>query len=235
MTYDAVIFDLFGTLVHNLPVKDYQRLMRDLSDAVGAPCQDFARVWGEKLDDRMVGKFGGVEGNIACVCETLGFLPDPTRLTEAARIRVEFSRRNLATRKNVVETLRSLRSLGCRVGLITDCTDEIPLLWPETPFADLIEHPVFSCSVGVKKPDPRIYRLACEGLGVAPQKCLYIGDGCSDELTGAVREGMEAALILPADPDGYDHLRGDARKWTGAAISNLEDVVELLGRKQEER
>jgi len=228
MRYEAVIFDLFGTLAVNLPTDEYSRLLREIAALVEVPGDDFARAWVEKMDDRMVGKFGGGAGNIAAACSQLGLEPDPVGLREAVRIRQEFTRRNLQPRQNALKTLRTLRSLGLMVGLISDCTDEVPTLWDQTPFAELIDHPLFSCSVGVKKPDPSIYHLACEGLGVVPEKCLYIGDGASDELDGATHVGMDAALILPEGSDDYDRLRSDAWTWMGPVIADLSEVTGLL-------
>ncbi|MBM3622053.1 MAG: HAD-IA family hydrolase [Alphaproteobacteria bacterium] len=40
----------------------------------------------------------------------------------------------------------------------------------------LFEHVVESSKLGMRKPDPRIYRHACDLLGVAPQACVYLDD-----------------------------------------------------------
>lgn len=40
----------------------------------------------------------------------------------------------------------------------------------------LFEHVVESSRLGMRKPDPRIYRHACELLGVAPDRCVYLDD-----------------------------------------------------------
>jgi putative hydrolase of the HAD superfamily len=40
----------------------------------------------------------------------------------------------------------------------------------------LFEHVVESSRLGMRKPDPRIYRHACELLGVAPEACIYLDD-----------------------------------------------------------
>ena len=84
---------------------------------------------------------------------------------------------------------------GFRIGLVTDCSWETVLLWPETPLPPYFDSTVFSCAVGMRKPDPRIYALACDQLGLAPERCLYVGDGDSDELAGAERVGMTALRI----------------------------------------
>ena len=41
----------------------------------------------------------------------------------------------------------------------------------------MIDEPVFSCVVGLCKPDPRIYRLALERLSVQAEESLFVGDG----------------------------------------------------------
>jgi len=40
----------------------------------------------------------------------------------------------------------------------------------------LFEHVVESSKLNIRKPDPRIYRHACELLGVAPEACIYLDD-----------------------------------------------------------
>ena len=38
------------------------------------------------------------------------------------------------------------------------------------------DHVIESSKAGVRKPDPRIYRMMCEALGVAPAECVYLDD-----------------------------------------------------------
>ncbi len=80
----------------------------------------------------------------------------------------------------------------------------------------------------MKKPDPRIYRIATDQLGVEPETCLYIGDGSSGELTGAAQVGMHPILLnLPENnPDAHQI---DKEDWNGPAISSLSEVLMLVG------
>jgi putative hydrolase of the HAD superfamily len=89
----------------------------------------------------------------------------------------------------------------------------------------LIDEAILSCSVGMKKSDPRIYELACQRLQVSPDRCLYVGDGGSSELTGATEMGMHAVLIrAPYD----DTIGGYREEWPGQRISTLSEVLALL-------
>jgi putative hydrolase of the HAD superfamily len=95
----------------------------------------------------------------------------------------------------------------------------VPVLWPETQFHGLFDAEVFSCSVGLRKPDPRIYLLACEQLGVEPREAVFVGDGANDELAGAERVGMGAILFERSDYEG---------DWPGRRIRALPELLELL-------
>ena len=140
-------------------------------------------------------------------------------------MRFEYSRLALIPRPGTIDALKRLRELGKKIGLISDCGGDIPVLWPETPFAELIDEAVLSCTVGLRKPDPRIYELACDRLGVSPDRCLYVGDGGSNELTGADAAGMHAVLIRASYDDEADERR---EAWAGLRISSLSEVLAII-------
>jgi epoxide hydrolase-like predicted phosphatase len=61
-------------------------------------------------------------------------------------------------------------------------------------FADLTDVIVYSHEVGVAKPDPRIYRLACERLAVAPEDTIFLDD-VEENVEGASAVGIRAILF----------------------------------------
>jgi putative hydrolase of the HAD superfamily len=58
----------------------------------------------------------------------------------------------------------------------------------------LFEVVIESSKVGVRKPDPAIYRMMCETLGVAPAACLYLDD-LGINCKGAAEVGMTAIKV----------------------------------------
>jgi putative hydrolase of the HAD superfamily len=62
----------------------------------------------------------------------------------------------------------------------------------------LFEHVVESSKLGFRKPDPRIYRYACDLLGVAPKRCIYLDD-LGVNLKPARAMGMRTIKV--GDPD----------------------------------
>lgn len=213
----AVLFDLYETLV------DYdEATSRAFSDSMaellGQPQHEFARTWRSGRPLRETGPLG------TYLLETLGL--DAQQATAVTQRRQAWSRKLLAhPRAGAVETLRELRTRGLVTGMITVCSDDVPAVWNETPFAELFDAVVFSCLVGLRKPDPRIYLLACERLGVQPEDAVFVGDGANDELAGAERVGMRAILIHRAEHDPASH---EVAEWRGPRVTQLPQLLELL-------
>jgi putative hydrolase of the HAD superfamily len=145
---------------------------------------------------------------------------------ELAALRLESTRPLLKPRPGTLETLAELRRRGYALGLITVCSEDVERLWEETPFADMFDAAVFSCSVGLRKPDPRIYHLALDELGVDPGEAIFVGDGANDELAGAERVGMRAVLI---HREGEEPQWDEVRDWQGPRITEIPQVLSHLG------
>ncbi len=78
-----------------------------------------------------------------------------------------------------------------------------------------------SSVVGVAKPDPRIFEIALDRLGVPADRAIHVGDTPAADCAGALAAGITPILIDPHhDHEDYDGLR----------VKCLEEVAELLGR-----
>jgi epoxide hydrolase-like predicted phosphatase len=115
-----------------------------------------------------------------------------------------------SVRAEVVDFCRSVRSLGLRTGLLTNNAREFEDFWkPLLPLDELFDDVVDSSEVGMRKPDPRIYELALERLGVPAERAVFVDDAPGN-VEGARRVGMRAVLMGPlrADvPAALDELR----------------------------
>lgn len=229
MSYRAVIFDLFGTLVPFFNPEPYRESLLAMADALGLDHEAFLQQWAyDTLAARMGGELATVEAGLAEIARALGASPTPEQIARATRLRLDYYRTTLRPWPDAVPTLRALKALGLRLGLISDCSCEAPLLWAETPLAALIDGPVFSCSEGLRKPDRRLYDLACRRLGVAPAECIYVGDGFGGELGGARAAGMEAVLITPPGEVGIAGAESEAATWTGPRVRTLGELLQVV-------
>jgi putative hydrolase of the HAD superfamily len=91
----------------------------------------------------------------------------------------------------MVDAVAALRAAGVPTALVTnqfgrDCYRGFDL----DAIADVV---VISCDVGVRKPSRRIYAVACERLGLAPELCVMVDD-IQHNLDGAARLGIAGVL-----------------------------------------
>jgi putative hydrolase of the HAD superfamily len=210
----AVVFDLWDTLV-DWPVDGWADVQRRVAERLGLEEERFVELWRETYDIRQTGPLGDA-------LRALG--GDEAATGDVLTLRRDFTRTALAPRPGAVDTLVELRRRGFLLGMISVCSEEVAELWDGTAFAELIDSAVFSCSVGLRKPDPRIYRLCLEELGVEPEESLFVGDGANDELAGAERVGMRAVLIHRA---GQEPIWEEARAFEGPRITSIPEVLEL--------
>ena len=124
-----------------------------------------------------------------------------------------------------VETISQLKTKVQKIGLLSNCSAETIIVWDETPFKSIFDITVFSCTVGLMKPDPRIYHLALEKLRVKPHECLYIADGMDGELKAAAAVGMTPVRISFPHANKNDPYLED---WHGATITSLNEVLDLV-------
>lgn len=222
--FRAVLFDFFGTLT--LPVRR-GRHHAAVANLLNCPPDTLVEVLDRSFYLRASGALGDAVSTLRWVCERAGGRVSTAGLRAACSARVAAVRADTRLRPEAVPVLRALRQRGARTGLISDCTHELPSFLPELPIAPLLDARILSVQLGCCKPDPAIYHAACRALGVAPADCLYVGDGGSQELTGALRAGMTAVRLAAADLDGHLVFNGE-RDWTGPAVSSLAQVPDLL-------
>lgn len=233
MKYRAVIFDLFGTLIPSFSEREYREKVKQLALVMRAPPADFWRLWHSTIKESLLGILPSLEAKIACICRELGIKTDASKIEEAKRIFYAYEAENMLPRREASVVLSRLKSIGVKTGLITDCSSEGPELWKNTPLAPLFDVAIFSCLVGMQKPDPRIYHLALQKLAVEPQDCLYIGDGGSTELTGASRIGMKAVQLRVPGEDDPDVYRVNKEDWRGTVVASLTEVLDLVASRDE--
>lgn len=211
-----MIFDLWDTLIDFDPV--IGRAFQDrVAERLGRDPDELATLWVE-------GRGRRESGPLRDYLLELGAEEDAAE--ELAALRLESTRPLLKPRPGTLETLAELRRRGYALGLITVCSEDVERLWEETPFADMFDAAVFSCSVGLRKPDPRIYHLALDELGVDPGEAIFVGDGANDELAGAERVGMRAVLI---HREGEEPQWDEVRDWQGPRITEIPQVLSHLG------
>jgi putative hydrolase of the HAD superfamily len=93
-------------------------------------------------------------------------------------------------------------ALGLRVAVVSNSDGRAEKHLAAAGMLRGVEFVVDSHLVGIEKPDPRIFAVAIERLGVAPERALFVGDIRSVDEAGAAAAGMPFVLLDPFDDYG---------------------------------
>ena len=211
----AVIFDLWDTLI-DWDVEHSRATEAAIAARLETDPDEFGKLWRAGRSER---EGGSLADSFRAVGASDELVPELVELRHAS------FRDICVPRPGALETLAELRKRGLKLGMISVCSEEVALLWEETPFAGLFDSTVFSATCGLRKPDPAIYRLALDEVGVGPGDAMFVGDGANDELGGAKRLGMRAVLILRPEQD--EPYWEEARGWQ-PRIHSIPEVLRLL-------
>ena len=183
MRYAAVIFD-FGGVITSSPFEAFNRLEAER----GLP-QDFVRRVNSTNPDHNA--WARLERG-----ELTRDAFDAAFAVEAAAMGHELDGASVlaclsgALRPAMVTAMDRIVAAGLRIGCITnnapagkDGAGEGPGMAANAmtagklaPVFARFEHVIESAKAGVRKPDPRIYQMMCEALGVSPDVCVYLDD-----------------------------------------------------------
>ena len=98
--------------------------------------------------------------------------------------------------EEMVEAVRRARAAGVRTGLLSNSMGAGR--YDRSAFPELFDGVVISGEVGMHKPQPEIFELACERVGLAPADCVFVDD-LRENCEGAEAIGMTALLHRGAD------------------------------------
>jgi putative hydrolase of the HAD superfamily len=159
---------------------------------------------------------------------TMCGVPDDVRQSAHEHLASEFATAAVWTRiaPGAREGLGALRGTGVALGIVSNSDGTVEQQLREHEMAQLGQGPgtevaciMDSTVVGVAKPDPRIFELALDAVGIAPDDAWYVGDTPAFDVLGARNAGLRPFLL---DPYQF-HLDADFDR-----VATLEDLAALV-------
>ncbi len=217
----ACVFDAYGTLL------DFNSAVMHCAEEIGPDAPRLSDIWRQKQLQytwlrslmRTHADFWQVTG------EALDFSLAAVGIDKPdLRIRLMALYRELDAFPEVPETLRRLKAAGMRTAILSNGSPEmLNAAVKANHLADLLDDVQSVEDVGVFKPDPRVYQLSVDRLGVAKENICFMSSNGWDA-AGAGSFGFRVVWInrygqpvehLPARPD--------------AEIDTLSPLPEILG------
>lgn len=187
----TVFFDLFSTLIYpRYPEKSEYEMLGIPVDEWETYAEDASLYF-----ERALGKTATGTEIIRKIADKMPFELDEMQQKEILRRREERMKTALVSVDGqILDTLARLRERDIRLCLISNADRIDCKYWGASPLAPYFDAAVFSCDVGMLKPDEPIYRYAMEQMKAKPAESLFVGDGGFDELYGAQRVGMRTVF-----------------------------------------
>lgn len=206
---DAVLFDFHGTLAMGRATADHLRLLRpelagpglsELAEAVtiaGLPAGPYPRQVPAELADA----FGLRDVDAAQHRLAYEGLLTPVAGAELARELYELvlEPRSWVAYADAHAVLDALRARGVPVGVITNVGFDLLPVAHGLGIHERVDTWTSSLDLGLVKPDPELFRAAVATLGVAPERCLMVGDNPEADAGGVVL-GMPTLLLAMSPP-----------------------------------
>ncbi len=188
----VIFFDLFETLITEKTKSAFQS--RSPNYVKLRTTQDRVVQWWEDFGERvMTGGFSNCLAKFLHMRDEVGSPVTDREIAEVAREYELWKKRVLSeVDPGVFKMLSRVRTLGYGIGIISNASREEVRAWESCPLQDHVDDVVFSCNVGLMKPDGQIYELACARMKIRPSDAYFVGDGKFDELRGAASTGMKA-------------------------------------------
>jgi len=232
---ETIIFDLDGTLRHNVPSAD-DVLFRFAND-LGAGVPDEMQLSGARWAHYYWAQSTALIEDIEQFGETdddfwenysYRYLQSLTLSEERAadlapmlfrRMRDEFNPENCVA-PGVPETLQQLKEANYILGLVSNRSNPCQEECEQLGLLQYFDFAYVAAEVDAWKPDPRIFDRALELTGSDPEHVIYVGDNYYADILGSQNAGLQPVLI---DRDG---VFPDAEC---AVIRSIGELADLLG------
>jgi putative hydrolase of the HAD superfamily len=216
----AVLFDFYDTLACLEP-EAADSLRRRAAQVLGLPPEVYFKAWRRHIDAFMRGEIDSTETMVRRVLADLGREATPEALAEAVRLEELARQQAVRLYPGAGAVLRSLRQRGYRLGLVSNVSPLAAGPLDRLGLRGYFDAVILSFEVGLLKPDPAIFKLACRRLGVNPAEAAFVADGGFGELDAAAALGMLTVRVsLPNQRPDY----GSSRRWD----VEIEDLRALL-------
>ena len=220
---DAVLFDLFHTLTSVDMVKTWRPPTHEILGVTREAWLE--QVFGASRD-RLVGKVRDPVTMMRTMAHAIDMSISLEVVEEATRNRQRRFHKALTQIPDATgDALATLKAKGKKLGLVSNADAMEIAAWEESPVAGLFDCVAFSCDVGYAKPEPEIYQICLDKLGVGPNEAVFVGDGGSDELMGAKAIGLTTVMMAGVIREMWPERIEPRLPYADFVIDTLDELV----------
>lgn len=194
---DAIVFDLYGTLLE----VDAYSIHREIPRLLGVR----PRAWLDLVRETLLTtSFPDSAAFSKFICDQLAPGHD-AELEERVIELVETELESVYPQEGVLSLLSFLKRRGYKLGLLSNLSSTYKQPVFDFKLHEHFDAMSFSCDEGIKKPDPEMYVRLCAKLGVEPANVLVVGDSLKTDVEAPARLGM-MTLKVGRDAEGVQAI-----------------------------
>jgi putative hydrolase of the HAD superfamily len=201
-TVRACLIDVYDTIVASA----FAQRQRRLAALAGIDADLLSAEWITFSRDRDTGALS-MAAAFERTLAACGADPGPELVDRLVALDAELIVSHTTVFDDVAPFLAKLRDAGIAIALVSNCAGNTRAMLAAKGLLEEADAAILSCEIGVAKPDPEIYLIAAQALGVPPADAVFLDDQprfCA----GATATGMRAIQVArpevtgghPADP-----------------------------------
>jgi len=215
MVTKAIIFDLWNTIVYN---KGKTNPMVTLEKMLGLNM----KLYREVELGFMTKRFETKKEAMISLCKHIGVKPKETLVNSLIYV-WDNTEINITFFPEVIRMLQKLKE-KYKLALLsnTDCFSTKKFI--DSGYGKYFDFMAFSCNLGILKPDPEIFKIILEKLGVKPEETVMVGDNLKDDVLAAEKLGIKG-ILMKRDFEKF----GAKPSWieSGTHERTIKDLTEL--------
>jgi putative hydrolase of the HAD superfamily len=225
----GLMFDLYDTLIYI--DQDIFNHHRDrFCSLAGASREKVSEIWAKYIQLRFNGTIVTLRDMIEILLWEINVDGSSINIDELEEIEIKALTESIGSYQGVGEMLKNLRDSGIQLALVTNASYVSKFVLEKLPWIDHFHHLVISCDVKMAKPDHAIYRYTLQQMNLSPFECLFVGDGGSLELDGAMGVGIKTVKVVQERQDP-SYKRSTEYNFLINSITELPEVLEILNRQ----
>jgi len=198
-----IVFDLWKTLAyHKVPYSTTTKVLKTFN--LNIPKEKFTKIFVSSFETKVWHSKYAAYKNL---CLNIQIKATPKNIGIIKKIR-DTAERQSRLYSHSIPLLKKLKALGLKIALLSNTGAFVLPYIRKTPILQYIDYPVFSCQVGLMKPDLKIYKKLLSVTKCKPTETIMVGDRIDDDVIPPKKLGMQAIHFT-----NYQDLKRDLKKY----------------------
>ncbi|MFP4499236.1 MAG: HAD-IA family hydrolase [Vulcanimicrobiota bacterium] len=218
--YKGIIFDLYDTLIY-MDWEKFNNYRQRFANLIDRPLEVIEDIWKKYRPKRFTGEIPTLTAMLELLLSELKLEKKDFNIRELEKLEIEALTESFHPYPGVAEMLDELKEKGFILALLSNTSASSEELVANLPWLDKFDHVFLSHKTGFMKPQPQIFEMSTEKMGITTAETIFVGDGGFDELAGANEAGLATVKIIQK----YQHPSFRRSRFFDYSVDSIEALT----------